>query len=599
MKRIFYTFIFAMNMFNPLLGDDITPFEIRHVASEMNLISINKAKKYLLLPIQENAPEAKLNILANNGNIYQTGLNVRLARENVEYYVPFDLSDYEGRDVTIEIQGMPQNSICWSNIKFSDTFDTTNTEKFRPSYHHTPAYGWMNDPNGMFYKDGVYHLYFQYNPYGSMWGNMHWGHSTSTDLVNWKNEGVAIAPDAIGTIFSGSCVVDHNNTSGFGEGAVVAFYTSAKPTPWGDCQTQSMAYSLDNGKTFIKYENNPILTSSEKDFRDPKVFWYAPKEHWVMMLAVGQHMEIYSSKNLKDWTKESEFGEGHGCHGGVWECPDLVELPVEGTKEKKWVLICNINPGGPFGGSATQYFVGDFDGSTFTNNYPEETKWMDYGKDHYATVTWNNAPDGRCIAIGWMSNWQYANNVPTLQYRSANTIARDLSLFKQDGSVFLKSEPCKEMVDARKNARQIKTVNVAKTETILLSPQSDNGAYEVEFSINPGKSKEVSFALSNGKGEKVLMTYDVVKKTFAIDRTKSGEVSFSNDFPAVTEMSLSKSKELKLRLFVDKSSIEAFVDNGKFVMTNCVFPSEPYDMIRFESDGNRYKVNNINIYQIK
>ena len=207
MKRIFYTFIFAMNMFNPLLGDDITPFEIRHVASEMNLISINKAKKYLLLPIQENAPEAKLNILANNGNIYQTGLNVRLARENVEYYVPFDLSDYEGRDVTIEIQGMPQNSICWSNIKFSDTFDTTNTEKFRPSYHHTPAYGWMNDPNGMFYKDGVYHLYFQYNPYGSMWGNMHWGHSTSTDLVNWKNEGVAIAPDAIGTIFSGSCVV--------------------------------------------------------------------------------------------------------------------------------------------------------------------------------------------------------------------------------------------------------------------------------------------------------------------------------------------------------------------------------------------------------
>ena len=214
MKRIFYTFIFAMNMFNPLLGDDITPFEIRHVASEMNLISINKAKKYLLLPIQENAPEAKLNILANNGNIYQTGLNVRLARENVEYYVPFDLSDYEGRDVTIEIQGMPQNSICWSNIKFSDTFDTTNIEKFRPSYHHTPAYGWMNDPNGMFYKDGVYHLYFQYNPYGSMWGNMHWGHSTSTDLVNWKNEGVAIAPDAIGTILWWHSILQQNKLHG-------------------------------------------------------------------------------------------------------------------------------------------------------------------------------------------------------------------------------------------------------------------------------------------------------------------------------------------------------------------------------------------------
>lgn len=578
-------------------GATINDLKISHMANESNSVVLEATNKYLLLPIQDNAPEAKVGIIKNN---VQTGVyyNVRLARERVDYYVPYDISEYRGEYITVDIQGMPQNSICWSNIKFSDIFDTTNIEKFRPSYHHTPAYGWMNDPNGMFYKDGVYHLYSQYNPYGSMWGNMHWGHSTSTDLVNWKNEGVAIAPDAIGTIFSGSCVVDHNNTSGFGKDAVVAFYTSAKQTPWGDCQTQSMAYSLDNGKTFIKYENNPILTSSEKDFRDPKVFWYAPKEHWVMMLAVGQHMEIYSSKNLKDWTKESEFGEGHGCHGGVWECPDLVELPVEGTKDKKWVLICNINPGGPFGGSATQYFVGDFDGSTFINNYPEETKWMDYGKDHYATVTWNNAPDGRCIAIGWMSNWQYANNVPTLQYRSANTIARDLSLFKQDGSIFLKSEPCKEMLEARKDGRQIKTVNVAKAETISLSPQSDNGAYEVELSINPGKSKEVSFVISNGKGEKVLMTYDVVKKTFAIDRTKSGEVSFSNDFPAVTEMSLSKSKELKLRLFVDKSSIEAFVDNGKFVMTNCVFPSVPYDMITFESDGNRYKVNNMNIYQI-
>lgn len=580
------------------IQDANSAIRVKNLGNENNFVYINPEKKYLLIPVEDSAPEGEIDFVYQNSSLTGYTQKVRLSRGKTDYYVPVDMSQFDKDSIIMIVRGVPSNSICWSDIEESDDM-SLEVEKYRPSYHHTPAYGWMNDPNGMFYKDGVYHLYFQYNPYGSMWGNMHWGHSTSTDLVNWKNEGVAIAPDAIGTIFSGSCVVDHNNTSGFGEGAVVAFYTSAKQTPWGDCQTQSMAYSLDNGKTFIKYENNPILTSSEKDFRDPKVFWYAPKEHWVMMLAVGQHMEIYSSKNLKDWTKESEFGEGHGCHGGVWECPDLVELPVEGTKEKKWVLICNINPGGPFGGSATQYFVGDFDGSTFTNNYPEETKWMDYGKDHYATVTWNNAPDGRCIAIGWMSNWQYANNVPTLQYRSANTIARDLSLFKQDGSIFLKSEPCKEMLEARKDGRQIKTVNVAKAETISLSPQSDNGAYEVELSINPGKSKEVSFVLSNGKGEKVLMIYDVVKKTFAIDRTKSGEVSFSNDFPAVTEMSLSKSKELKLRLFVDKSSIEAFVDNGKFVMTNCVFPSVPYDMIRFESDGNRYKVKNINIYQIK
>lgn len=580
------------------IQDANSAIRVKNLGNENNFVYINPEKKYLLLPVEDSAPEGEIDFVYQNSSLTGYTQKVRLSRGKTDYYVPVDMSQFDKDSIIMIVRGVPSNSICWSDIEESDDM-SLEVEKYRPSYHHTPAYGWMNDPNGMFYKDGVYHLYFQYNPYGSMWGNMHWGHSTSTDLVNWKNEGVAIAPDAIGTIFSGSCVVDHNNTSGFGEGAVVAFYTSAKQTPWGDCQTQSMAYSLDNGKTFIKYENNPILTSSEKDFRDPKVFWYAPKEHWVMMLAVGQHMEIYSSKNLKDWTKESEFGEGHGCHGGVWECPDLVELPVEGTKEKKWVLICNINPGGPFGGSATQYFVGDFDGSTFTNNYPEETKWMDYGKDHYATVTWNNAPDGRCIAIGWMSNWQYANNVPTLQYRSANTIARDLSLFKQDGSIFLKSEPCKEMVEARKDGRQIKAVNVAKAETISLSTQSGNGAYEVELSINPGKSKEVSFTLSNGKGEKVLMTYDTVKKTLAMDRSKSGKVSFSKDFPAVTEMPVSKSKELKLRLFVDKSSVEAFVNNGEFVMTNCVFPSVPYDMIRFESDGNRYKVKNINIYLIK
>ena len=577
-------------------GKDII---VDNLGNEHNFVHINSTSGVLLLPIEDAAPEGDISFVQDNKNIQECTLKVRLAREKVDYYLPVDLSFCNSEPVKMFVNGVPSSSVCWKEISLSDTFDKENTEKFRPVYHHTPAYGWMNDPNGMFYKDGVYHLYFQYNPYGSMWGNMHWGHSTSTDLVSWKNEGIAIAPDAIGTIFSGSCVVDHNNTSGFGEGAVVAFYTSAKQTPWGDCQTQSMAYSLDNGKTFIKYENNPILTSSEKDFRDPKVFWYAPKEHWVMVLAVGQHMEIYSSKNLKDWKKESSFGEGQGCHGGVWECPDLVELPVEGTKDKKWVLICNINPGGPSGGSATQYFVGDFDGSTFTNNYPEETKWMDYGKDHYATVTWNNAPDGRCIAIGWMSNWHYANNVPTKQYRSANTIARDLKLFRLNDGLFLKSEPCVEMKEARKESRNIKSVNVNKNESVPLAPLSDNGAYEIEFSINPERAKEVTFSLSNGNGDKILMIYDVVNKTFAMDRTQSGEVSFSNDFPAVTRMPVGKSKELKLRLFVDKSSVEVFVDNGKYVMTNCVFPSVSYDSIEFKNDGNRYKVQNINIYKIK
>lgn len=288
---------------------------IRHLANEQNIILLDSAKKFLLLPVQENAPEGKVNIIINNELQLEQNINVRLAREKVDYYVPLDLSAYQGKTISIDVAGMPSSSLCWKEIKLSDTFDFSNREIYRPVYHHTPAYGWMNDPNGMFYKDGVYHLYFQYNPYGSMWANMTWGHSTSRDLVHWTYEGTPIVPDAWGAIFSGSCVVDHENTAGFGKGAVVAFYTSAKSTPWGDVQSQSMAYSLDNGKTFTKYEGNPILTSSERDFRDPKVFWYAPGKHWVMMLAVGQHMEIYSSVNLKDWKKESEFGAMQGAHG--------------------------------------------------------------------------------------------------------------------------------------------------------------------------------------------------------------------------------------------------------------------------------------------
>ena len=423
-------------------------FTIRHMANEQNLVSLNVSEQYLLLPIQENAPESKIGIIKNNKQ-EGTYMNVRLARERVDYYFPLSLSAYKGQHISIDIQGLPESSLCWKEYKMSDSFDMTNKEKFRPVYHHTPAYGWMNDPNGMFYKDGVYHLYFQYNPYGSMWGNMHWGHSTSTDLTHWNYEGVALAPDAWGAIFSGSCVVDKENTAGFGKDAVIAFYTSAKPSPWGDVQSQSMAYSLDNGKTFTKYEHNPILTSTERDFRDPKVFWYAPGKHWVMMLAVGQHMEIYSSVNLKEWKKESEFGAMQGAHGGVWECPDLVEVKVEGTSQKKWVLICNLNPGGPFGGSAAQYFVGSFDGKEFVNESPTQTKWLDWGKDNYATVTWSNAPEGRCIALGWMSNWQYANNIPTLQYRSANTIARDLTLYRSGEELYLKSTPSAEIKKAR------------------------------------------------------------------------------------------------------------------------------------------------------
>lgn len=571
---------------------------IRHLVCEQNIVSLDVTEDYLLLPIQDDAPEGKICIVKDNEQ-KGTLMNVRLARERVDSYVPFALSAYKGQHISIEIQGVPETALCWKELKLSGSFDMANKESFRPVYHHTPAYGWMNDPNGMFYKDGLYHLYFQYNPYGSVWGNMHWGHSTSTDLMHWKFEGCAIVPDAWGAIFSGSCVVDHENTAGFGKEAVVAFYTSAKSTPWGDIQMQSMAYSLDNGKTFTKYEGNPILTSSEKDFRDPKVFWYAPGKHWVMILAVGQHMEIYSSVNLKEWKKESEFGAMQGAHGGVWECPDLVEIPVEGTREKKWVLICNLNPGGPFGGSAAQYFVGSFDGKKFVNESPTQTKWMDWGKDNYATVTWNNAPDGRCIALGWMSNWQYANNVPTRQYRSANTLARDLTLYREGQELYLKSTPSVEVKKARGKKVSIPSFKVSEKHEMVNLFEEKQGAYEVEIVIQNAGASKIAFCLLNDKGEKVSMYYDLNRKQFVMDRSESGTVAFSKDFPAVTVAPVNVDKELTLRLFVDRSSIEAFGEDGKFVMTNLVFPSQPYVKMCFEADKNGYAVKSLNVYKLQ
>lgn len=580
-----------------VMGESVT---ISHLVNEQNIVLIKDSEsKYLLLPVQENAPEGKVNIVVNNELQLGQNINVRLAREKVDYYVPLDLSAYQGKTISLDVTGMPSSSLCWKEIKLSDTFDSSNRETYRPVYHHTPVYGWMNDPNGMFYKDGVYHLYFQYNPYGSMWGNMTWGHSTSTDLTHWTYEGTAIVPDAWGAIFSGSCVVDKDNTAGFGKGAVVAFYTSAKSTPWGDIQSQSMAYSLDNGKTFIKYEHNPILTSTERDFRDPKVFWYAPGKHWVMMLAVGQEMQIYSSGNLKEWKKESSFGAMQGAHGGVWECPDLVEVAVEGSKEKKWVLICNLNPGGPFGGSAAQYFVGSFDGKKFVNESPTQTKWLDWGKDNYATVTWSNAPAGRCIALGWMSNWQYANNVPTTQYRSANTLARDLTLYRVGGELYLKSKPSPEIKKARAEEKKIPTFEVKGNYEVASLLADNKGAYEIEMTIENKGTSKIDFSLMNEKGEKVAMYYDVVRKQFVMDRSASGIVGFSRDFPAVTVAPVRNTDQIHLRLFIDRSSVEAFGEEGEYVMTNLVFPAEPYNRMVFSSDKGSYIVKSMNVYRLQ
>lgn len=564
---------------------------ISYLGNGQSFVRPMKMQKYLLLPIEEKAGEARLSLIVNNQTI-QT-INVRLAVNQVDYFVPFELSGYDMDKIVLDVHGVKEDAICWQDMKLSDSFDKQNREQYRPIYHFAPQYGWMNDPNGMVYKDGEYHLFYQYNPYGSMWGNMHWGHAVSKDLISWEHLPVAIAPDGLGAIFSGSCVVDKENTAGFGKDAIVAFYTTA-----GASQTQSMAYSLDNGRTFTKYAGNPVLTSSARDFRDPKVFWYEPTQKWIMILAVGQEMQLYSSANLKDWTYESSFGEGQGAHGGVWECPDLVQLPVKGTDQKKWVLICNLNPGGPFGGSATQYFVGEFDGHRFMNEAPALTKWMDWGKDHYATVTWSNAPQNRTIAIAWMSNWEYGNNVPTMQYRSANSVPRDLYLYEQDGETYLASVPSEELKALRDKPVKKGAFKVGKERDIKNLLKDNQGAYEIELKVKNIMTKTIGIQLYNSKGEKVTLSYNIDTKQFSMDRAQSGNISFSPSFAAVTSAPIVKQDTYSLRLLVDKCSIEAFDGEGKFAMTNLVFPSEPYNHVKFYSEGGSFQIASFHVYPL-
>lgn len=580
--------------------------EINHLGVNNTLVRVLGDGRYLMLPVQENNDDARINVLVD-GKIQET-IYVRLAKSKTDYSVPFDLSPYKGGRVILDIvtpQGRgsvreAKDDACWNRFVLADTLSTADKEaKFRPSYHFAPFYGWMNDPNGMFYKDGTWNLYFQYNPYGSKWQNLTWGHATSKDLVNWTEHAPAIRPNGIGAAFSGSCVVDHNNTAGFGKDAVIALYTSA-----GTSQMQSLASSSDNGMSFDMYTGNPVLTL-ESEARDPNMFWNESTGEWNLVLAhaIAHEMLFFTSPDLRTWTLNSAFGKGLGAQNGVWECPDLFELPVEGTDEKKWVLICNINPGGPFGGSAVQYFTGDWDGHVFTADTLQDgtvaTKWLDYGKDNYALVSWSGAPDGRRTAIGWMSNWQYAAEVPTMQYRSANTLPREIGLFRgEDGQVYASSVPSPELTAMRgRIVADCRRSGIgAKARSFKLP---SDGVCEIMLEIDAQKARTVTLTLSNSVGDKVDMIYDPSSATLSFDRRKSGIVDFSEAFPAITVApTFNSDRKISLRLFIDKSSIEVFGNDGRFVMTNLVFPRVPYSTLSIASGGGNTKVTNLRIFSI-
>ncbi|HVS93517.1 MAG TPA: glycoside hydrolase family 32 protein [Mucilaginibacter sp.] len=469
-------------------------------------------------------------------------------------------------------------------------------EQFRPQVHFSPPAHWMNDPNGMVYYRGVYHLFYQYYPGATVWGPMHWGHATSTDLVHWTNKPIALYPDSLGYIFSGSAVIDHQNTSGFGKNGqppMVAIFTSAKHVVDKDGeyydQNQSIAYSNDAGKTWHKYVHNPVLRNPNvKDFRDPKVSWYAPGKKWIMTLAVKDHIEFYSSSNLKSWTKESEFGQSLGAHGGVWECPDLFPMTTNDGK-KMWVLIVNINPGGPQGGSATQYFVGDFNGRTFAPN-DTATRWLDQGTDEYAGVTWSNT-GGRRIFLGWMSNWQYATSVPTKTWRSAMTIPRELKLVKVDNAYYVAAEPVKEFDKLKGPAISLQNVDVEGDVNLTKRIKVTDNQYELDLSS--AQLKSFSITLFNAAGQKLLVGYDEEVNSWYIDRTQAGESAFNKDFAKRFSIQrIAKTKGTDLKLIVDAASVELFADHGLTIMTSIFFPHQPLSMISLNSPG-RFRADKI------
>jgi fructan beta-fructosidase len=506
---------------------------------------------------------------------------------------------------TLDCQSQEKNPISISSKEMIQV-DTNQyyKELYRPQFHFSPEKKWMNDPNGMLYYKGTYHLFYQYYPEDIVWGPMHWGHATSPDLIHWQHKKIALYPDSLGLIFSGSAVMDVNNTSGLGtkeNPPMIAIFTyhnmEFEKAGKVNTQTQGLAYSLDEGETWKKYESNPIINNFVlRDFRDPKVFWNENSKIWNLVLVAGDRAQFYTSKNLINWNLESEFGQNSGAHGGVWECPDLFKLKIEGTQEEKWVLIVSINPGAPNGGSATQYFVGDFDGKSFTTSQ-KETKWVDYGTDNYAGVTYNDVPNGERIFLGWMSNWNYARNTPTTNWRSAMTLPRTLSLSTIKGDYVLQSKPVSQFNQQLTTEFSKEKIKIKKGSEKTLNYPNFNQS-QIQFKA---ENKNLILVFSNVENDSLVLNYDAQKQQFSIDRRQSGKVDFEKSFGEKTHTTPTPnliSKSIDFQIILDWSSIEIFLNGGIYTFTEQIFPNQPYTKLTIQSIDNQ-EIKNIKIDAIK
>ncbi|WP_226659199.1 glycoside hydrolase family 32 protein [Pseudalkalibacillus hwajinpoensis] len=471
-------------------------------------------------------------------------------------------------------------------------------QSLRPQIHYTPEQNWMNDPNGMVYVEGKYHLFYQHNPTENEFGNMGWGHAVSEDLYHWEEKPMALEADEQGMIFSGGAVYDQYNTSGLfeeGKAGLVAFYTIA-----GAEQTQGLAYSEDGGETWKKYRGNPILPNPGiKDFRDPKVIWHEESEKWIMLLAAGNKVIFYGSDNLIDWEKFSEFGVNQGAQGGVWETPELFKLPVDGnSSNQKWVLQVDMNPGSIAGGSGGQYFIGEFDGKTFTREgAKEDINWVDYGTDFYAAQAFSNH-EGNPIWLAWMSNWMYASDLPTDPWKGAMSLPRQVSLKEVNGETRLIQEPAGEI----ESNRSKKLVDLSDKEVEGRMPLDDFKAdtYEVVAEFDIDTSGEFGFRVRKGDEEETIVGYDSKNNVAFIDRQNSGDIDFHEQFPGVYRAPLEPTEDgkVKLHLFVDRSSVELFANDGKRVMTNRIFPSEDSDGFEIYAMNGKVTLDFLEVYEL-